>query len=275
MKLRRGATAWPPTITAVTTVRGVEIAVTDSGAGPAILWGHGFASCVTQEANVIVNWAQLTDRYRVVQWDARGHGRSGGTEDPDDYHWDNLGRDLVALADALGIDSFVAGGASMGAATALYAAVDAPERVRGLVLALPPTAYDTRAAQGNQYVTGADLVEQRGVDAYVERMKTQPVPEILAAIAEVYHSAPVIADDLLPVALRGAGTSDLPAQDRVRAIAAPALVLAWATDPGHPLSTAELLVELIPDAEIEVARELVDVISWTDHVEAFLDRVRS
>jgi pimeloyl-ACP methyl ester carboxylesterase len=257
----------------VTTVRGVDIAVTDSGTGPAVLWGHGFASCVAHEANVMVNWTGLTDRYRVVQWDARGHGRSAGTHDPADYHWDNLGRDLLALADALGIDSFVAGGVSMGAATALHAVVDAPDRVKGLVLALPPTAYDTRPAQGNEYLAGADLVEQRGVDAYVERLKTQPVPEILTPIAEVYHSAPAIADDLLPAALRGAGTSDLPSPDRLRAIAAPALVLAWTTDPGHPLSTAERLVELLPDAEIDVAQELFDVLSWTGHVEAFLDRV--
>ena len=55
----------------------------------------------------------------------------------------------------------------------------------------------------------------------------------------------------------------------------PTLVLAWGTDPGHPLSTAEDLVELIPGAELEVAGQLADVVSWTDRVEEFLDRRRA
>ncbi len=58
-----------------------------------------------------------------------------------------------------------------------------------------------------------------------------------------------------------------------RGIAVPTLVLAWDTDPGHPLSTAEDLVELIPQAELEVAGQLADVVSWTDRVEEFLDRI--
>lgn len=257
----------------MTTVRGVHLAVTDAGTGPAFLWGHGFASSVAQEAAFMLDWNRLEDRHRVVRWDARGHGESAGTDDPGDYRWDNLGRDLVALADALGVHSFVAGGVSMGAATALYAAVDAPDRVTGLVLVLPPTAYETRAAQADVYTTGADLVEQRGVDAYVKRQRAEPVPGILGPIADVYHSAPKVSDDLLPAALRGAGASDLPSPERMRAIEAPALVLAWDTDPGHPLSTAELLVELLPHAELDVARQLHDVVTWTDRVDAFLDRV--
>jgi pimeloyl-ACP methyl ester carboxylesterase len=52
----------------------------------------------------------------------------------------------------------------MGAAVALHAAAQAPERVAGLVLVLPPTAYDTRAAQAADYLAGASLVEREGVE---------------------------------------------------------------------------------------------------------------
>jgi pimeloyl-ACP methyl ester carboxylesterase len=255
-------------------IRGVDIAVNDAGSGPAFFWGHGFASCMANEADMMLGWDKLAKRYRVVRWDARGHGQSSGTETPDDYRWENLGLDLIALADSLGIETFVAGGVSMGAATALHAAVQAPDRVTGLALALPPTAYDTRASQGDEYVSGADLVEQQGVAAYVERHKHEPVPEILAPIAEAYLDfVPAIPDALLPAALRGAGSSDLPPEARVREITVPTLLLAWAGDAGHPLSTAELLTELLPNAELNVAGELMDLLSWTDLVEAFLDRV--
>ena len=70
--------------------------------------------------------------------------------------------------------------------------------------------------------------------------------------------------------LRGAGASDLPSPDAVRAIAVPALILAWDTDPGHPLATAERLAELLPDAELHVARRLRDISGWTRLVDGFV-----
>jgi hypothetical protein len=79
-----------------------------------------------------------------------------------------------------------------------------------------------------------------------------------------------VSEHLLPAALRGAAASDLPEEDLVRAVAAPALLLAWDTDPGHPISTAERLVELLPNAELHVARRLRDVGTWTDRLESFL-----
>jgi pimeloyl-ACP methyl ester carboxylesterase len=254
-------------------VRGVDLSVTDTGAGPAFLWGHGFGSSVSVEAGYMIDWDRLAARHRIVRWDARGHGRSGGTDDPADYRWADLGRDLVALADAIGVDRFVAGGVSMGAATALHAAVQAPERIAGLVLVLPPTAYETRAAQAEEYTNGADLVEEGGVDAYMEHQQAQPIPEIVGPIAELYHVTPDVAVDLLPAVLRGAGASDLPPPEQLSTITAPTLVLAWTTDPGHPLSTAELLAERLPDVELSVARELSAMGTWTDQVERFLDRL--
>jgi pimeloyl-ACP methyl ester carboxylesterase len=180
---------------------------------------------------------------------------------------------VVALADTLGLERYAIGGVSMGAAAALHAATDAPSRVAGLVLALPPTAYETRALQAEEYLTGAALVEQKGADAYTEWVNAQPVPEILSQFADAYRVRPSVPDRLLPAALRGAGASDLPSPERVRSIAAPVLLLAWDTDPGHPLSTAEHLAELLPKAELEVARRLHEVSTWTDRVEAFLSRL--
>src|SRR5581483_5693422 len=255
-------------------VRGVDLAVTDEGSGPAYFWGHGLSGSMGQDAKFsMFNWARLSASHRVVRWDARGHGESGGTEEPETYRWDNLARDLVALADALGEETFVAGGVSMGAATALHAAVLAPERVRGLVLVLAPTAYETRAAQGDIYRDGAALVERDGLAAYVERANEQPVPEILGAFADLYHFEPAVSERLLPSVLRGAGMSDLPTPDQVRAITVPVLLLPWLTDPGHPVSTSERLAEMLPNAEMHVAEKLDDVGTWTDRVEQFLAKI--
>jgi pimeloyl-ACP methyl ester carboxylesterase len=252
-------------------VRGVDLAVSDSGSGVPFFWGHGFASSRAQETRgALLDFAELARRNRVVRWDARGDGDSGGGLDPDEYTWDELGRDLLALAGGLGAERFVAGGVSMGAATALHAAAIAPERVVGLVLVLPPTAYETRAAQADDYRAGADLVERVGVDAYVEHANAQPVPELLRGLASGFRFTPAVTAERLPAVLRGAGASDLPAPDVVRTLTAPTLILAWDGDPGHPRRTAEILAELLPDAELHVAGQLREVTAWTRLVDGFV-----
>ena len=254
----------------MTDVRGVDLAVMDEGSGvPALCWGHGFGSCVANEQAFLFDWGRIAEGHRLVRWDARGHGKSSGTAEPATYHWDELAQDLLALGDELDVGRFVAGGVSMGAATALHAAVAAPERVAGMLLVLPPTAWDTRSE--DEYASAADVVEQQGVAAYVDEWNSRPVPAILEPIAEIYQFTPAVPEALFPSALRGASQSDLPSPERVQAITAPALILAWDTDPGHPRSTAERLHELLPESELHVAEELTDIGPWTDHVIRFLD----
>ncbi len=148
------------------------------------------------------DWDRLARAHRIVRWDARGHGDSDGAATADEYRWDNLARDLVALADSLGVERFVAGGVSMGAATALHAAVTAASRIDGLVLVLAPTAYETRAAQASQYRGGATLIEEQGLGAYVERANAEPVPDILSSVADLYRFVPAVTEARLPIASR-------------------------------------------------------------------------
>jgi pimeloyl-ACP methyl ester carboxylesterase len=254
----------------VAEVRGVDLAVTDEGTGaPALCWGHGFGSCVANEQHFMFDWARIAASHRLVRWDARGHGQSTGTDVPADYHWDELAQDLLTLADALHVGRFVAGGVSMGAATALHTAVAAPERVAGMLLVLPPTAWETR--EEAEYAGAAAMVEAQGVQAYVDEWNSRPVPAILEPIKEIYSFTPAVPEHLFPSALRGASQSDLPPKETVGAIAAPTLMLAWTTDDGHPLSTAEALHDLLPDSTLHVANDLADIGPWTDEVITFLD----
>jgi 3-oxoadipate enol-lactonase len=256
----------------VPNVRGVEIAIRDEGEGLPFFWAHGLVSSMEEEDRFIVlDFARLARRHRLIRYDARGHGLSGGEPVPDDYRWNNLGRDLIALADELGVDRFVAGGVSMGAASALHAAIQAPRRVIGLVVMLAPTAYETRDEQADLYRGGAVLVERLGLDAYLEQLRNLPAPEILADFSDRFTPEPRVSEDLIPSVLRGAASSDLPPENAVRAISAPALLLPWVGDDGHPMSTSERLLELLPNVQIHVAHHLRDVGTWTDRINAFLE----
>ncbi len=72
--------------------------------------------------------------FRVATMDLRGHGESDATFSS--YDDVAAGSDVVALLEALG-GSAVLIGNSMGAGAAAWAATEAPERVRGLVLIGP------------------------------------------------------------------------------------------------------------------------------------------
>ena len=124
-------------------VRGVELAYDVSGEGhPPMIWGHGLTSSrAAEDRAMLIDARGLASVTGLVRYDARGHGESALSSNPADYAWDAMARDQLALADHLAIDRYVAGGASLGAATALHAAVIAPERIVALVLVIPPTAW--------------------------------------------------------------------------------------------------------------------------------------
>ena len=75
----------------------------------------------------------LVGTYRVICYDARGHGSS--SVPPGDYSIEQLGRDALAILDAEGAGTAHICGISLGGLTALWTAVHVPGRVASLVLA--------------------------------------------------------------------------------------------------------------------------------------------
>jgi pimeloyl-ACP methyl ester carboxylesterase len=229
-----------------------------------------------EDATGVFGWRDaLGDSWRVIRYDARGHGASAASRDESDYAWPNLALDELAVLDELGLERAVLGGASMGAATALHAAALAPERVEKLVLVIPPTAWSTRSGQSKLYRAGARTVQLLGVGAMVTAARLAPSPKIfrneLAGLREAMLSNQEGLDrHTLPTVLRGAASSDLPDADVLRTLTMPALVLAWDTDPGHPGETSERLAELLPDVELHVARQPHEVLEWPKLVAGFL-----
>ncbi len=76
---------------------------------------------------------RLTAHFRVLRYDTRGHGASDAP--PGDYDIGRLGRDVVSLLDAEGVETASVCGVSIGGLTALWLAVHAAARVDRLVLA--------------------------------------------------------------------------------------------------------------------------------------------
>jgi 3-oxoadipate enol-lactonase len=74
----------------------------------------------------------LTEHFRLLRYDARGHGASDVPSGP--YSLDRLGRDVVELLDALGLQQVHVLGLSLGGIVAQWLGIHVPERVERLVL---------------------------------------------------------------------------------------------------------------------------------------------
>ena len=254
-------------------IRGAEIAFHVSGTGPDFIFGHGLTGSRANDDEMSpIDWREVPAR--LVRYDARGHGRSSSGHTATSYSWEQLAHDQLALADHCGIGRYVAGGASMGCGTALHAAVIAPERIRGLVLVIPPTAWESRAERAALWAETGAAVEEHGVEALVRLRALQPLPDPYAddptRRARTLAATRAWEARRLAEVLRGAAFADLPSREEVATITAPSLILAWSGDPAHPLTTAEALAGLIGPSELSVASSPDELAGWTQRVAAFV-----
>lgn len=251
---------------------GARIAYQYTGSGRPVCYAHGVP--LSREAvrrTQLFEFDSLADGHHLLTYDARGHGHSTGRPIADDYSFENFTQDLLALMDAVGIDEpmdFV--GSSLGADTALRAALAAPDRFRRLVLMIPPAAWTADAEQAKQwYGATADAIETRGLQGWLSEMASADPMPIFADHPEVVF-APDVPEKLLPSVLRGVGGSDLPARSAIATLNHPTLILTWDTDPLHPIVTAETLHELIPGSELHVAKSVAEIRAWTSRITDFL-----
>ncbi len=257
----------------------VELAVRRAGAGRPLVWGHGLMGSMWVEDQAgIVDWQQVARHADVVRYDARGHGDSAGGYRERDYRWQQLAEDMLALAGSVSRprEKVVIGGLSMGAATALEAAVRQPGRVAGMILALPPTAWETRPRQAAIYrrmgwfsgVFGA--APYRVLDWLPKPVRDDGLSRLAMAtikgLARSDHRR-------VRAVLRGAALSDMPGRAALGQVDVPTLILAWEDDAAHPVSTSERLAEVLPDVwRLDIARGH-DASRWTGLICEFLDHV--
>ena len=111
-------------------VNGQRLYYEDSGGdGPVIAFSHGL---FMDESMFDPQVEALSESYRCIAWDERGHGRTGEPSGPFSY-WDSAD-DLAALLASLGIRRAVLAGMSQGGFLSLRCALAHPELVRALIL---------------------------------------------------------------------------------------------------------------------------------------------
>jgi pimeloyl-ACP methyl ester carboxylesterase len=241
---------------------GVLLAGEDAGeeSAPAIVLLHG----LTATRRYVVMGSRLLERsgYRVIAYDARGHGRSGPAPDPSAYGYARLARDLEAVLDTLRIPRAALAGASMGAHTSLRFALDHPARVSALGLVTP--AFDPSVPVGTQGAPEGDrdtlarALREGGVEAFVRAYDFATVlPAWRDTVERVIsqrlslHEHPAAVADAMEVVSRSRPFKDFA---ELAAIAVPTAIVASRddVDPGHPLALAERYARAITGATLTV-----------------------
>ncbi|ALC05545.1 hydrolase [Corynebacterium deserti GIMN1.010] len=232
--------------------------------GQAVVQLHGLTSSRKRDRLLDLDLGRGLSGTRLLRYDARGHGQSTGRTIATDYQWDTLATDLLSLLDAYFPNEQVHGvGPSMGCATLLHAATREPDRFSGFTLMLPPTAWESRAAQASEYLSRADFLETNGMDAFLKAETLSAQPPATIGVPDTVPDIPV---ELLPWAYRGAALSDLPPRQSIASLTQPTTILCWVDDPGHPVSTAIELTRLMPNSQLRIATTPTEVAEWPRHL---------
>ncbi len=227
-------------------INGINLAYSDEGQGPPVVFLHAFPLNQTTWAPQA---AALADRYRVVTIDLRGHGESDAPMWR--YTLDQFAEDVNGLLEHLGIARATFVGLSMGGYILFALYRTHPERFQALVLADTRATADTPDARAARF-SMAQIAYRRGTSAIAELM----LPKLLSPAA-CEHRADLrdhlraiitgnqvsgIVGDLMAMEERPDSTSLL------HAITVPTLVIAGEEDLASPPEEVKDMATQIPDA---------------------------
>ncbi len=229
---------------------GVRIHYQDAGVGKAVILVHGFASTAEH------NWggtgwiATLSNKYRVIAPDVRGHGLSDKPRSREAYGYANMGADVTRLMDHLGLARAFLIGYSMGASIAIELMLSSPERFRAIILG--GIAYDD------------GLEDRADRDAISEAYRADDPTTIKSPVAKAYRRfAESMPNDLKALAaLIDAQRSPLdPA--KLAVVRIPVLIVVGSED--NAIGDPKPLPKMIPGARLVM-------LEGRDHMTAPADR---
>jgi pimeloyl-ACP methyl ester carboxylesterase len=189
---------------------GVRIRYVENGAGDPVILVHGYASRIEDQWIATGVMPLLARQFRVVAFDARGHGRSGKPHDPKQYGA-QMGLDVIHLMDHLGIARAHIVGYGMGADIVAQLVTTHPQRFITMTLG---------GATGRRNWTAED---DRRADSEAAAMEGKVLPgqdpKALAAARRSYRDQVVTDEQMAAVkvpTLGVVGTKDPNIGDFVR-----------------------------------------------------------
>jgi 3-oxoadipate enol-lactonase len=189
----------------------------------------------------------LAERFRVVRYDTRGHGRSPSVAG--DATIDDLSDDVVALLDRLGVAAAHVAGLSIGGMTGLRLAVREPQRVLSLAVLCSsaftgnPQAWRDRAHTARTEGTG--VLAPTVVSRWLTPGYAAAHPELVAQLEAMVRAA-----DDEGYAGCCAAIAAMDQRADLAGITAPTLVVSGADDPALPPEHQQVIADGVPGARL-------------------------
>ena len=218
---------------------GVELYYEVHGAGPTLLLTHGYSATSQMWRGQI---EALAPHYRLVIWDMRGHGQSDYPADDSAYSEAETVADMAALLDAVGAETAIIGGLSLGGYMSLAFNLAHAERVRALLI------IDTGPGYRNDEAREAWNQNARRTGA---RYDAEGLGRLAAGSVEMRTSAHRSADGLARAARGMLTQKDARVISSLPTIAVPALVVVGADDTPF-LAASAYMAAKIPGAKTVV-----------------------
>jgi 3-oxoadipate enol-lactonase len=189
----------------------------------------------------------LTQVFRVIRYDRRGHGKSGVPPGP--YSMERFGRDVLAILDDLNIDKVHWCGLSMGGMVGQWLGANAPERMDRIILANTACYY----ADPSNWLSRIKIVKESGIaaiaDAVIANWLTadfrEREPQVSANMKAMMLATPAQGYIACCEAL-----STLDQRELLPKIKSPTLVIAGRHDLSTPVAAGELIRSKIPGASM-------------------------
>ncbi len=185
------------------------------------------------------------DHYHILRYDSRGHGESEAPPGP--YSIERLGRDVLAILDALELDRVSFCGLSMGGMVGMWLGVEAPERFRKIALCNtsahmpPPKAWTERCqlARNGRMVDFVEMVIERWFTASFRERD----PEAVNRCRERFLATPTEGYAACCEAIR-----DMDQRVTICQIETPTLVISGGKDEATPPENGRFIADRIPNA---------------------------
>ena len=252
------------------TIDGLEVNYVTRGSGPALLMlaPGGFDATLEKWTTAGV-WKgmrpldTLSDFFRVVAYDRRESGASGGRVEK--LTWSLFAEQARKLLDQLGIaKAFVLGGC-MGCSVATAFAASYPDATHALILHWPVGGYRWKLAGSDRFARHLRFAREHGLAGVVKRahegksfwQDPEAGPWASVLVRDQRFAEAFQAQDLerylglVAASMRGLFDRDMPPgaePEELMAMKVPALIIPG-DDPAHATSGAHYLRELLPRPE--------------------------
>jgi 3-oxoadipate enol-lactonase len=184
----------------------------------------------------------LSNAWRILRYDTRGHGRTAATPGP--YTIDQLTDDVVKLLDRLDLERVSCCGLSMGGMIGMALALRAPDRLRKLVLCNTSPKIGS-AETWNMRITAVENGGMSAVaDVVLERWYTASFRSTAPAAVQATREM------LLNTSPEGyasccAAIRDMDQREAISGIHVPTLIIAGAHDPVTTVAEGRFMAERI------------------------------